>query len=307
MPVKRRGNVWGYSFGWKGQTYRRSSRRWSRRDAQEIEAKLLRDLHAYELGRKPERSFAEGVEKYLSDELPRMKERTRAEALKNICYIEPDLEGRYLSEAKDVAANIRKRFQALAPATVNRRLQIVNRIVNLAFKEWGWLDKPIPIPMLPEQGRERFLTRAEVEKLAKACPKSGDLIRLLAYTGIRKSQALSLTPEQVKGGYIHLGREGKTGKPQLVPIHPRVRSIVKRLPLPVTLGILNKEWYAAIEATGIKARIHDLRHTTASWMLQAGADLIHVRDMLGHSSVAVTQRYAHLGAKHLKAAANRMK
>ena len=307
MPVTRRGGAWGYSFGWKGRSYRRSSSRWTRKDAQEIEAKALRDLHAVEAGRQPERSFADGIAKYIADELPQMKPRTQAEALKNIGYITASIEGRMLSEAKDAAADIRRRFADLSPATINRRLQIVNRIVNLAYKEWGWLDKPTPIPMLPERERERFLTRAEVERIARKCPRSGDLIRLLAYTGIRKSQALALTPEHARGGYLHLGRDGKSGKPQLVPIHARIRPIVRKLPLPVTLGILHKEWYAALEATGIRARIHDLRHTTASWMLQAGADLIHVRDMLGHSSVAVTQRYAHLGAKHLRQAVNRVK
>lgn len=236
-----------------------------------------------------------------------MKERTREEAIKNIGYIAASLEGRKLTEAKEVAADIRRRFKDLSPATVNRRLQIVNRIVNLAYREWEWLDRPIPIPMLPEKHRERFLTKAEVERLAKAAGgANGDMIRLLAYTGIRKSQALGLTREHAKGGFLHLGREGKSGRPQLVPIHPRIRAIIRRLPLPVTLGTLHKAWYRAVEETGIAARLHDLRHTTASWMLQNGADLIAVRDMLGHSSVAVTQRYAHLAAKHLRRAVNRI-
>jgi integrase len=307
LKLKKRGSAWQYTLCWRGHTYRQSSRHWSRDQAQEAGKKLLDDLHAESVGRKPARTFNQGVERYIADELPGMKPRTSEEALKNIGYIAPDLEGRYLTQAKEVAAAIRKRFAGKSPATINRRLQIVNRIVGLAFREWEWLDKPIPIPMLPEQHRERFLTRAEVERLAKAAGgANGDFIRLLAYTGIRKSQALSLTKAQVRGGYLHLGRDGKTGRPQLVPIHPRIRVIARKLPLSVTLGTLHKAWYRAVKETGVSARIHDLRHTLASWMLQSGADLIHVRDMLGHSSVAVTQRYAHLAAQHVRRAVNRI-
>ena len=306
MSLKKRAGAWQVTVCYGGQVHRRQSRRWSRSQAAEYEAWFLNEIHAQETGRVTPRSFAEGVERYETDELPRMRPRTQAEARKNLKYIAPSLDGRMLAEAEEVAADIRKRFAGLSAATVNRRLQIVNRIVNLAWKNWKWLPGPIPIPMLPEKEHERFLTRAEVERLAKACPKSGDFIRLLAYTGIRKSQALSLTPEQVKGGFLHLGRDGKSGKPQLVPVHPKLRRIIKRLPLPVTLGILHKEWYAARVSVGIHARIHDLRHTCASWLLQSGADLITVRDLLGHSSVAVTQRYAHLAAQHLRRAVNRI-
>ena len=306
MSLKKRGGAWQVTVCWGGQVYRQQSRRWSRGQALEVEKAILDELHAQQVGKVTPRSFAEGVERYETDELPGMRPRTQAEARKNLTYIAPSHDGKMLAQAEEVAADIRKRFAHLSAATVNRRLQIVNRIVNLAWKRWKWLPGPISIPMLPEKEHERFLTRAEVERLAKACPKSGDFIRLLAYTGIRKSQALSLTPGQVKGGFLHLGRDGKSGKPQLVPIHPKLRQIVKRLPLPVTPGILHKEWYAARESTGIHARIHDLRHTYASWLLQSGADLITLRDLLGHSSVAVTQRYAHLAAQHLRRAVNRI-
>lgn len=306
MPLKKRGQAWQVTICFGGQVYRKQSRRWSRAQAAEYERFFFDEIHAQQIGKVTPRSFAEGVERYEADELPRMRPRTQAEARKNLSYIAKSHDGKMLADAEEVAGDIRKRFAHLSAATVNRRLQIVNRIVNLAWKNWKWLPSPIAIPMLPEKEHERFLTRAEVERLAKACPKSGDFIRLLAYTGIRKSQALGLTAQSVKGGFLHLGRDGKSGKPQLVPIHPKLRRIVKRLPLPVTLGILHKEWYAARVSTGIQARIHDLRHTHASWLLQSGADLIAVRDLLGHSSVAVTQRYAHLAAQHLRRAVNRI-
>lgn len=79
-----------------------------------------------------------------------------------------------------------------------------------------------------------------------------------------------------------------------------IRSALSLLPVQgMTYAVYYAEFRAARKASGIKARPHDLRHTCASWMLHAGADSIHVRDMLGHSSVNVTQRYIHNKAAHL--------
>lgn len=307
MSLRKRGDAWQVTVCWRGQVYRSQSRRWNREQAAEVEKKILDDLHAISVGRQPARTLQEGLERYEADELPRMKERTRQEAKKNIAHIKPFIEGRYLTEGEEVAAEIRRAFQSLSPSTSNRRVQVVARILSLAYHPWKWLDKPIRIPMLPEKHRDRFLTKAEVEKLAKSAGgANGDFIRLLAYTGIRKSQALALTKAQVRGGFIHLDRSGKSGKPQLVPVHPSIRHIIRRIPLPVTLGTLNKSWYRAIAETGIKARIHDLRHSLASWMIQTGSSLTHVQEMLGHHSVAVTQRYAHLTARHLRKAVGRI-
>lgn len=304
--LRKRGKAWQVTVCWRGRVYRQSNRHWNRDQAAEAERALIEGLHATAIGKKPPRLLSEGIEQFKLEELPKMKPRTRAEAEKNLRYIAPDIGERMLTEARDAATAIRKRFAHLSPATQNRRVQPIARICALAFKEWGWLEKPVSIPMVAEPERDTFLTKAQVEKLARKCPRSGDAILVLAYTGIRKSQALALMPDRVRGGSIHLGREGKSGKPQLVPIHPRIKPIMRRLPLKTTLGILHKEWYAALKATGIKARLHDLRHTLASWMLQKGAGLVEVRDMLGHSSVAVTQRYTHLSHQHLRRAVNRI-
>ncbi len=107
------------------------------------------------------------------------------------------------------------------------------------------------------------------------------------------------------GAFLRLDSSGKTGKQQLVPLHKRVRGYAARLPITgITYAVYYKEFRAACKANKIKARPHDLRHTCASWMLQSGADSMHVRDMLGHSSVSVTQRYIHNKAAHLAQVVN---
>lgn len=99
---------------------------------------------------------------------------------------------------------------------------------------------------------------------------------------------------------MRLDSSGKTGKQQLVPLHKRVRGFAPLLPIQgMTYAVYYAEFRAACRKNKIRARPHDLRHTCASWMLHSGADSIHVRDMLGHSSVSVTQRYIHHKAAHL--------
>ena len=138
--------------------------------------------------------------------------------------------------------------------------------------------------------------------LALACPNplAGDYVRLAAYTGIRRGHLLRLTNHEVQNGFIRLDRSSKTSTLQMVPLHPKVLEIAKRLPLPITEDGVRNSWQAAREALGMEAvRWHDLRHSCASWLVQAGVPLHTVAEILGHTSTAMTRRYAHLAPEHL--------
>lgn len=263
---------------------------------------MLAQVRAAAAGIEPERSLAEGLEKWLDEHVPRLATSKKVE--NHAKHLLPYINGRNLSEAPQVWADIKAAMAGKSPSTINHRGRILRQVCNLAMTEWGWTDIPTGkrIKLLPERKRERFLTPAEVEALALACPtpEVGDYVRLAAYTGIRKGHLLRLTAHDVRDGWITLDRSSKTRTLQQVPLHPRVEAIAARLPLGVSENKLDWEWRTARKTTGLACRFHDLRHTCASWLVQAGVPLLTVRDFLGHSTVAVTQRYAHLAPEHLR-------
>jgi len=206
--------------------------------------------------------------------------------------------GADITEIVEVAAHVRAAgVEAdLAAATINRRLAILRRVANLAH-EWGWLQTPLGqrIKLLPgESARHVYLSPDDVERLAAACsnPACALAIRLSARTGLRETEVLRAAT--IRGGCIEVAAENaKSGRPRLVPVPPDMPGL--SLPIGITYHQLRREFEVARIAAGLPhVRFHDLRHTAASWWLGTGSSLATVRDLLGHSSVAVTSRYLHL-------------
>jgi integrase len=80
------------------------------------------------------------------------------------------------------------------------------------------------------------------------------------------------------------------------------------LPLGISYWQLHKEFSAAREKAGMPhVQFHDLRHTCASWLINAGVDLYTVGKILGHSGPATTARYAHLSTQTLEKAMARLR
>jgi integrase len=187
-------------------------------------------------------------------------------------------------------------------------LAILRKIQNLAVDEWGWLDRPIvKVRLLPEDNeRHYYLTRAQVESLAFACSvkEVGLLIVFAAFTGLRKSEMFRVRSEHVVDGRLRIDARTKNGRPRTVPLHPRALAVAEKLPFEaITPKILRTEWDAARTACKLKhIHWHDLRHTFASWLVQAGVSLLEIKDLMGHSTVKVTERYAHLAPNSTTAA-----
>ena len=243
--------------------------------------------------------------------------------------------------APDVRSYIEQRRNAITQhkrkvtvATINRELCLLSAAINYVRREWEWeIPNPVAGRKLREpEGRVRWLTRAESEALLRAAeansgyvPHLADFVRLALHTGCRKQELLGLEWKRVdlSAGLFYLESEHtKTKRRRSVPLNRVAReAIMSRLrfreahcaksewvfahkhPDGPRVQDVKKSFATACLTAGIKNfRIHDLRHTCAAWLVSAGVPLAEVRDLLGHSTVRMTERYAHLAPENVRAA-----
>lgn len=214
----------------------------------------------------------------------------------------------------------------LAPATLEKIRILLNRSFELALR-WntpGVLKNPVKgIPRKPiNNARDRYLTTAEVKRLQAAVEESRNpqlkfIIGLLLLTGARVSELLNAEWKNINlERRVWLIPTSKTGKPRHVPLSQpaidligmviRFKDCPYLLPNPETLKpfvTIKHAWQTARDAAKLPGlRIHDLRHSAASFMINAGIDLFAVGRVLGHADHKSTMRYSHLANDTLLAA-----
>ncbi|MBT4285746.1 MAG: tyrosine-type recombinase/integrase [Deltaproteobacteria bacterium] len=212
-----------------------------------------------------------------------------------------------------------------SPSTSNRHMTVLIRMFNLAV-QWQFLEKSPcngSIKKYNEPTRERYLDNDEIKRFLSALDEANQssvsvhVIRMLLYSGLRTAEVTKMKWENLNftAGTLSIP-ENKSGKPRTVVLNQLAMNTVKKMldfkindyvfpgkgpkghiisPRRVFLKIKEK---AGIE--GICA--HSLRHTFASICVNSGENLYSVQKLLGHHSSQMTQRYAHLGDKELRAA-----
>lgn len=219
------------------------------------------------------------------------------------------------------------RMSHLAVATTNRLLILLRYIFNLAIT-WetpGVVKNPAAdIPLFEvDNRRERFLTKTEAVQLCDTLLKSRSamlrfIVPMLIMTGARKHEVLEARWED-----FDFGRQSwriplcKAGKARHVPLSEGVLRLLETVPrfdrCPFVFP--NPEtgqpyqnigaWYRIRKMAGLSdVRMHDLRHSFASFLVNSGRSLYEVQQLLGHSTSRMTQRYAHLSQETLLNAAN---
>jgi integrase len=130
---------------------------------------------------------------------------------------------------------------------------------------------------------------------------------LLAYSGLRASELLALSRQSPRTDTLTV--VGKGHKTRQVPVPPAARQHLSQLPLSLSYWQLRDGFDEARKKAGLPkgVTLHTLRHTCASWLINAGVDLYTVGRILGHSSPLTTARYAHLADASLKKAMRKLK
>lgn len=271
--------------------------------AQKRRAEIGEAVFNGQMGRKPKYSFMEALARWIEE----YDTSSQANSIRQVAiwFADHAPEAQIGQPTLDAARKMQKdlRKAGKSQSTINNRTQVVKRVLSLAFKEWDWLDVPLDGKLgkpNPKNERHVYLTEEEVRALVLAVPNSYPeerrLIALAALTGLRRGELFSLDPSNIQGGRIIL-RPGQTksGKARIVPLPTDGGYLVGSLPFRTDEHKLRKAFEVAREAIGRRdMRFHDLRHTYASMLAEAGEVMTTVQALLGHSSLVVTSRYAHM-------------
>ena len=207
-------------------------------------------------------------------------------------------------------------------STINRELTIMKKMFNLAI-DWKLTNENpvLKVKIFSEKDtmKERILSEEEEIKLLAESPEYLRPILIVALnTGMRRGEILNLRWKQVDLNKRRIKVENtKSGKNRIIPINDYLfQELLKVMaqngigdyvfPNPETgrpYREVKKSFKSACKRAEIDdLRFHDLRHTFATRLIESEVDLITVRDLLGHFSVRVTQRYTHSNQKQKKKA-----
>ncbi len=215
-----------------------------------------------------------------------------------------------------------RRTEGAKTATIARELEVLRHALNLARRDWEWIGKT-PFEKVriekPNNKKERWLTdEEEQDLLAASFPWLREIVIFALNTGMRQNEILTLKWKQVD-----LKRRTatllvtKNKEKRTIPLNKtvlnlltgkgKVRSIsgyvfVSQAATRVDASNVRRAFISAKKKAEIEGfRFHDLRHTFATRLVQAGVDLYVVKELLGHKSIAMTMRYAHHYPESLRA------
>ncbi len=213
------------------------------------------------------------------------------------------------------------RLEKVKPSTINRELMTLSHIFTIAEK-FRKFDGKNPVKEVKYFQEKQYvikvLDREEIRRLVEA--SSGylrEMIILALNTGMRKGEILNLRWNDIDftEHYIYI-KETKSNKTKKVPMNGIVSGVLKSMERKGSFVFQNsktdtrfRDFFRSFKTACRKAgvpdlRFHDLRHTAATLMVMGGVDLVTVKEILGHSKIEMTMRYAHPTPENKRRAVN---
>lgn len=314
-------------------TTRRAAERW----AQKIETAIREGRYA-PTKQKDSHSFGELLDRFIADELGPHTTRTNPDSqILLLRWWERQIGGHsplHLVSASEIAAarNTLKSGGAIsgkpvAASTINGYLTILSAAFTYGITELYWLEEN-PCRkvsrMKQPRGRVRFLSDREREALLDACRNIRNkqlfpLTLLAIATGARQGELMSLRWNKVdlERGMITFDKT-KNGERRSVPVVGRALSELKQMAKAASddhvfvgrnggVCFPQGQWEKVKDIAGLEDfTFHDLRHTAAAYLAMSGASLLEIAEILGHRTLDMVRRYAHLTEAHTRDVVRRM-
>lgn len=285
------------------------------------------ELLEQEYTRQHELTFRMAVVDFFEVKERTLKKGTILGYKSNLRALDPFFGAMYLS---DVNREVLKRYVAarrkkVSDTTVKRELAFLSTVYTHAVESMPGGPEINPVlhfskKSMRERPRDRWLTADEYKRLLASCATEmhQDVVKLACLTGMRHGELLALRKPmfQLHNRRVILpGELTKNGKPRVVPLAPEALRTAEKVcenapgdlffwhsnrrqngtfgasPFSTFAGFFKK---ARVRARLNDVRFHDLRHTFASWYVQAGGSLETLQRILGHGSLQMVQRYAYL-------------
>jgi integrase len=313
--------------------------------AQQTEADIRRGKH-FKSSEAKKHTLAQAIERYSKEVLSQRKNPVNQITYLNWwkkelgVYALADVTPALIVEKRNgLVGAVNYYGRSVGQVTVNRYTQCLSHVFTIAKKEWGWIsENPVMnISKFKEpRGRVRFLSDEEREALLEACKLSDNaylytIVVLALSTGARKMELLNLKWPDVdfNRGVITL-HETKNGERRVLPLqghamdmmraHAKIRPLGCEFVFPSKKVSKDKSgkiifqpidirtaWENAIEKAAIQDfRFHDLRHSAASYLAMNNASLSEIAEILGHKTLSMVKRYAHLSEAHTSAVVAKM-
>lgn len=320
MSIYKRKDTWWIQFtAADGTRIQRSAGTKIKQEAQELHDRLKAEAwKTKNLGVKPTRTWQEAVIKWLTEQDHKRSIETDKYHLR---WLDGILGSKNLTQIDKVILERiteAKKSEGSSNATVNRILSLIRAILNRAKNEWEWIDGVPNFRFLLEPNeRIRWLTHDEANKLLAELPNHLEVMaRFALATGLREANVTGLKWSQVdlKREYAWVdAAKAKANKPISVPLNADAISVLRNQEGQHKIFVFTfdgkpikkaggKAWRKALKRAALEDfRWHDLRHTWASWHVQAGTPLNVLQELGGWASYDMVLRYAHLSSEHLKA------
>ena len=324
---RQKGGNWYYNFTIGGSRLYKSTGTKDHAQAQAIAAKAYAEaFNIIKLGEKPRYLWQQAVIRFINEGQQKKSLKTEKDHFR---WLSPHLDGVYLDEiTQDVIENlITEKLKTTGTTRVNRMTGIVSAVLNKAHKHWQWLETVPHIRKFKENNqRLRWLSLEEAERLLTCLnDHTKAMAEFTLATGLRQANVTGLEWTQIdmthQIAWIHPD-QSKNGKALRIPLNAdAMRVLEQQRKIRQSFGLMNhnrvftykgnpiaiantRAFKEALKKAGITDFCwHGLRHTWASWHVQAGTSLHELQELGGWKSIEMVQRYAHLAPHKLASTA----